>query len=186
MRSSARWWFTPVIPKGEIILRVIPTAVHTLEDVNYTLEAFKAVKDKLESGVYASMEIPCAPTRASHCGRRCREASADRFPKGNRSFFGCVRDRRPATSEAARAAGPAARCRFVRAFRGLRPRLVASYLSCERCFYPRNFVHLHDGSGASLRLRRTENRTILKYNLYVGIHLSGAVPVGRTKRSIVC
>ena len=48
----------PVIPKGEIILRVIPTAVHTLEDVNYTLEAFKAVKDKLESGVYASMEIP--------------------------------------------------------------------------------------------------------------------------------
>ena len=48
----------PVIPKGEIILRVIPTAVHTLEDVNYTLEAFKAVKDKLESGVYANMEIP--------------------------------------------------------------------------------------------------------------------------------
>jgi len=28
----------PVIPKGEIILRVIPTAAHTLEDVNYTLE----------------------------------------------------------------------------------------------------------------------------------------------------
>ena len=27
----------PVIPRGEIILRVIPTAAHTLEDVNYTI-----------------------------------------------------------------------------------------------------------------------------------------------------
>ena len=48
----------PVIPKGEIILRVIPTAAHTLEDVNYTLEAFKSVRDKLESGYYASLPIP--------------------------------------------------------------------------------------------------------------------------------
>ena len=48
----------PVIPKGELILRVIPTAVHTLEDVEYTLNAFKAVRDKLESGVYSTMEIP--------------------------------------------------------------------------------------------------------------------------------
>ena len=48
----------PVIPKGEIILRVIPTAAHTLEDVKYTIDAFKSVRDKLESGEYAKMEIP--------------------------------------------------------------------------------------------------------------------------------
>ncbi|MBN2667929.1 MAG: pyridoxal phosphate-dependent aminotransferase family protein [Bacteroidales bacterium] len=42
----------PVVPKGVIILRLIPTAVHTLEDVKYTIEAFKACKDKLVSGVY--------------------------------------------------------------------------------------------------------------------------------------
>jgi glycine C-acetyltransferase len=34
----------PVIPKGEIILRVIPTAAHTLVDVERTIEAFKAVR----------------------------------------------------------------------------------------------------------------------------------------------
>ena len=48
----------PVIPKGEIILRIIPTAAHTLEDVDVTIEAFKAVRDKLEQGVYAAMPIP--------------------------------------------------------------------------------------------------------------------------------
>ena len=48
----------PVIPKGEIILRVIPTAAHTLEDVNYTIDAFKAVRDRLESGYYANMPMP--------------------------------------------------------------------------------------------------------------------------------
>lgn len=42
----------PVIPKGEIILRIIPTAVHTLEDVEYTLKAFNACRDKLQSGAY--------------------------------------------------------------------------------------------------------------------------------------
>ena len=36
----------PVIPKGEIILRIIPTAVHALEDVKVTIEAFKAVREK--------------------------------------------------------------------------------------------------------------------------------------------
>ena len=48
----------PVIPKGEIILRVIPTAAHTMEDVEYTINAFKAVRDKFESGYYSSMPIP--------------------------------------------------------------------------------------------------------------------------------
>lgn len=42
----------PVIPKGEIILRIIPTAVHTLEDVAYTLSCFDAVRGKLEAGEY--------------------------------------------------------------------------------------------------------------------------------------
>ena len=48
----------PVIPKGEIILRVIPTAAHTLEDVERTINAFKAVREKFESGYYRSMPIP--------------------------------------------------------------------------------------------------------------------------------
>lgn len=42
----------PVIPKGEIILRIIPTAVHTLEDVEYTLDCFDAIRGKLLSGDY--------------------------------------------------------------------------------------------------------------------------------------
>ena len=45
-------------PKGEIILRIIPTAVHTLEDVNVTIEAFKAVRSKLQDGIYAQLPIP--------------------------------------------------------------------------------------------------------------------------------
>ncbi|WP_299576469.1 aminotransferase class I/II-fold pyridoxal phosphate-dependent enzyme [uncultured Sunxiuqinia sp.] len=48
----------PVIPKGEIILRLIPTAMHNLEDVKITIEAFKEVRDKLESGVYKDAEVP--------------------------------------------------------------------------------------------------------------------------------
>jgi len=42
----------PVIPKGLIILRLIPTATHTLEDVKVTIEAFSAIREKLEKGVY--------------------------------------------------------------------------------------------------------------------------------------
>lgn len=42
----------PVIPKGEIILRIIPTAVHTLEDVSETIEAFKKCHAKLTGGEY--------------------------------------------------------------------------------------------------------------------------------------
>ena len=47
----------PVVPKGVIILRLIPTAVHTEEDVNYTIDAFKACKEKLENGVYDNGNI---------------------------------------------------------------------------------------------------------------------------------
>lgn len=48
----------PVIPKGMILLRLIPTADHTAEDIRLTVEAFAAIKSKLESGVYnKEMEI---------------------------------------------------------------------------------------------------------------------------------
>ncbi len=42
----------PVVPKGTILLRLIPTAVHTLEDVEYTVKAFKEVKRKLDNNEY--------------------------------------------------------------------------------------------------------------------------------------
>ena len=42
----------PVIPKGLILLRLIPTASHTLEDVNMTLEAFSSIRSRLENGTY--------------------------------------------------------------------------------------------------------------------------------------
>ena len=42
----------PVIPKGLIILRLIPTAMHTLEDVEETITAFSDIREKLENGVY--------------------------------------------------------------------------------------------------------------------------------------
>jgi glycine C-acetyltransferase len=47
----------PVVPKGMIILRLIPTAVHTLEDVNYTINAFSKIEGKLKSGQYMSDRI---------------------------------------------------------------------------------------------------------------------------------
>lgn len=42
----------PVIPKGMIILRLIPTASHTEEDIRITLDAFSAVREKMQAGVY--------------------------------------------------------------------------------------------------------------------------------------
>jgi glycine C-acetyltransferase len=48
----------PVIPKGQIIYRLIPTAVHTDEDIQLTLEGFSEAKKKLDSGVYKVSEIP--------------------------------------------------------------------------------------------------------------------------------
>lgn len=42
----------PVIPKGLIILRLIPTTTHNLEDVKVTIEAFSAIRSKLEAGIY--------------------------------------------------------------------------------------------------------------------------------------
>jgi glycine C-acetyltransferase len=43
----------PVIPKGQIMLRLIPSAVHTLEDVQRTLEAYSEIKEKLKAGAYS-------------------------------------------------------------------------------------------------------------------------------------
>lgn len=48
----------PVIPKGMIELRLIPTAAHSLEDVQRTLDAFSEVSEKLKNGHYAAAEIP--------------------------------------------------------------------------------------------------------------------------------
>ena len=42
----------PVIPKGLILLRLIPTATHTLEDIKITLKAFSGIREKLENGTY--------------------------------------------------------------------------------------------------------------------------------------
>jgi len=47
----------PVVPKGIIILRLIPTAVHTIEDVQYTITAFKKAYIRLKAGEYASDKI---------------------------------------------------------------------------------------------------------------------------------
>ena len=42
----------PVIPKGLIILRLIPTATHTKEDIDETITAFSAIRKLLENGTY--------------------------------------------------------------------------------------------------------------------------------------
>jgi glycine C-acetyltransferase len=47
----------PVVPKGTIMLRLIPTAAHTLEDVRYSIETFKKCKVKLDKGEYYSEKI---------------------------------------------------------------------------------------------------------------------------------
>lgn len=48
----------PVIPKGLIMLRLIPTAMHTSEDVQYTIKAFSEIRKKLEEGKYNVANIP--------------------------------------------------------------------------------------------------------------------------------
>lgn len=48
----------PVIPKGHIIYRLIPSAAHTDEDIQQTLVAFSETKAKLDAGAYKVTEIP--------------------------------------------------------------------------------------------------------------------------------
>jgi glycine C-acetyltransferase len=47
----------PVVPKDVIMLRLIPTAVHTAEDVDYTIQAFKQIKLNLDAGAYSDGKI---------------------------------------------------------------------------------------------------------------------------------
>jgi len=47
----------PVIPKGMMLLRLIPTAMHNMKDIEETLDAFDAIKEKLESGGYKAEQI---------------------------------------------------------------------------------------------------------------------------------
>ena len=48
----------PVVPKGTIMLRLIPTTMHTLEDVDYTIKAFSEILKKLNRGVYQKHGMP--------------------------------------------------------------------------------------------------------------------------------
>ena len=45
----------PVIPKGLILLRLIPTASHTIKDIEITLDAFSSIREKLQNGTYKTM-----------------------------------------------------------------------------------------------------------------------------------
>jgi len=47
----------PVVPKGMILLRLIPTASHSIDDVNYTIKVFKEIKIKLDAGHYHSDKV---------------------------------------------------------------------------------------------------------------------------------
>jgi glycine C-acetyltransferase len=42
----------PVVPKDVVMLRLIPTAVHSLEDVDYTVKAFREIKHKIDTDEY--------------------------------------------------------------------------------------------------------------------------------------
>ena len=50
----------PVIPKGMILLRLIPTATHTQEDIDITLNAFDAIRSRLENGTYQRLSAAVA------------------------------------------------------------------------------------------------------------------------------
>src|SRR5690606_33331334 len=50
----------PVIPKGLILLRMIPTATHTLQDVSETLEAFSVIRERLQNGTYKRLSAAVA------------------------------------------------------------------------------------------------------------------------------
>lgn len=50
----------PVIPKGLILLRMIPTATHTLDDIEKTLEAFSSIRERLENGTYKKLSAAVA------------------------------------------------------------------------------------------------------------------------------
>jgi glycine C-acetyltransferase len=45
----------PVVPKGQIMLRIIPTSSHTLTDINYTTTCFAEVQKRLQAGYYRDL-----------------------------------------------------------------------------------------------------------------------------------
>lgn len=47
----------PVVPRGVIMFRLIPTAMHSLEDVEYTLKSFGEIQEKLQAGKYRAEEM---------------------------------------------------------------------------------------------------------------------------------
>ena len=47
----------PVVHKDVVMLRIIPTAAHSLEDVDETIQVFEAIKAKLDKGVYRNTVI---------------------------------------------------------------------------------------------------------------------------------
>ena len=47
----------PVVPKDVIMLRIIPTAIHTKEDIEITLNAFSTVAEKLKTGAYLERKV---------------------------------------------------------------------------------------------------------------------------------
>lgn len=52
----------PVVPRDVIMLRLIPTAVHTLEDVEYTIKTFKVIQEGLQAGKYKADELKAVET----------------------------------------------------------------------------------------------------------------------------
>ncbi len=50
----------PVIPKGLILLRLIPTATHTMKDIEETLDAFSSIRERLQNGTYKRLSAAVA------------------------------------------------------------------------------------------------------------------------------
>jgi len=53
----------PVVPKGLAMFRLIPTAVHTPEDIKYTIDAFSDIRKNLDNGKYSGSDIPVVADR---------------------------------------------------------------------------------------------------------------------------
>ena len=50
----------PAIPKGLILLRLIPTATHTMKDIEETLDAFSSIRERLQNGTYKRLSAAVA------------------------------------------------------------------------------------------------------------------------------
>lgn len=63
----------PVVPKGTIMLRIIPTASHSLDDVAYTLDAFSKMGEKLANGFYRQESTIIDPKTLEMSGEAATE-----------------------------------------------------------------------------------------------------------------